>query len=112
MMAVPPIKKLLLASALVLLPGSATGADSPPAKYIDQGACPFECCVYRAWNTKRDTVVYAQPNKNAKVVGLLKAGATVEAFTGEVHSNRVRFVVKRAHAEYQPGDNLWVYTYL
>ena len=108
---VPLIKKLLLASSLVLLPVTAI-ADSPPAKYIDQGACPFECCVYRVWKTKRDTVVYAQPNKNEKVVGLLKAGATVEAFTGEVHSSPVRFVVKKAHAEYKPGDFLWVYTYL
>ena len=112
MMAVSSVKKLLLASVLVLLPGTATPADSPPAKYVDSGACPFECCIYRTWNTKRDTVAYAQPNKNAKVVGLLKAGATVEAFTGEVHSIPVRFVVKKVHAAYKPGDILWVYTYL
>jgi hypothetical protein len=106
------MKKLLFAIAVVLLPGAATRADSPPPKYIDKGACPFECCVYRAWNTKADIVAYAKPAKNAKVVGLLKAGATVEAIIGEVHSSPVRLVVKKPHAEYKPGDVLWVYTYL
>lgn len=82
------------------------------AKERDGCACPFECCTYRAWNTKADTVAYAKPDANAKVVGLLKAGGTVEAITGEVHATPVRFVVKKAHAEYKPGDVLWVYTYL
>jgi hypothetical protein len=36
----------------------------------------------------------------------------VEAITGEVHATPVRFVVKKPHAEYKPGDVLWVYTYL
>ncbi len=85
--------RLLVAIALALLPAVATGADSPPAKYIDKGACPFECCTYRAWHTKADTVAYTQPDKKAKVVGLLKVNAIVEAITGEVHSTPVRFVV-------------------
>jgi hypothetical protein len=106
------MKKLLSAIAVALLPAVATGADSPPAKYVDKGACPFECCTYRAWHMNADTVAYAGPDENAKVVGHLKAGATVEAITGEVHSTPVRFVVKKPHAEYKPGDVLWVYTYL
>lgn len=93
------------------LPG-ATRADSPPPRYIDRGACPFECCAYRAWNTRADTVAYAGPDKKAGVVGLLKAGGTVETITGEVHSTPVRFAVKKPHAEYKPGGVLWVYTYL
>jgi hypothetical protein len=106
------MKRLLGAIAVALLPVVATGADSPPAKHIDKGTCPFECCTYRTWHTKVDTVAYAQPHKNAKVVGLLKVDAMVEAITGEVHSSPVRFVVKKLHAEYRPGDVLWVYTYL
>jgi hypothetical protein len=92
------MKKLLPAIAVTLLPGITLGADSPPAKYIDKGACPFECCIYRAWHAKVDTVIYSRPNKNAKVVGMLKAGAIVEAITGEVHTSPVRFVIKKAHA--------------
>ena len=106
------LKILLVAVVAALLPGVATSADSPPAMYIDKGACPFECCTYRAWNATADTVVHAKPDKNAQVVGLVKAGAIVEAITGEVHSRPVAFVVKKPHAEYTPGDVLWVYTYL
>jgi hypothetical protein len=104
--------RLVVAIVVALLPGMARGADSHPAAYIDQGACPFECCTYRAWHTKAETVAYAQPDQNAKVVGLLKVGAIVEAITGEVHSIPARFVVMKPHAEYKPGDILWVYTYL
>lgn len=106
------MKKLLFAIVVASLPGVATGADSPPASYIDEGACPFECCTYRAWTTETDTPVYAAPDEKAKVVGRLKAGETVAAITGEVHSSPVRFVVRRPHAGYKRGDVLWVYTYL
>lgn len=106
------MKKLLFAVLMVLLPSVAPTADLPPAEYIDKGACPFECCVYRDWTVESDTVAYAVPDKSAKVIGLLKAGAIVQAITGEVHSIPTRFVVNRPHAAYKPGDVLWVYTYL
>ena len=105
------MKKFLFVTAVILLPYVATSADLPPAKYIEKDACPFECCTYGVWNTIADTVAYAAPNKNAKVVGFLKASDIVEAITGEVHSSPVRFVVKKPHAKYKPGDVLWVYTY-
>lgn len=106
------MKRLWLALALILLPTVVTGGDSPPARYIDKGACPFECCIYRAWNAKKDTIFHAHPDKASKVIGIVEMGTTVEAITGEVHSSPVRFVVKKPHAEYTPGDILWVYTYL
>jgi hypothetical protein len=104
--------RLLAAIAVALWPAVAPGADSPPAKYIDKGACPFECCIYRAWHTNADTVAYAQPDNGAQVVGVLKVGAIVEAITGEVHSSPVRFVVKKPHGDYKAGDALWVYAYV
>ena len=106
------MKAVLLPVAVALLTAAAAGAGSPPPEYIDKGACPFECCVYRTWDTKTDTVVYAQPERNARIVGLLKAGAAVEAITGEVHAKPARFLVKRRHGEHKPGEVLWVYTYL
>ena len=106
------MNRLLLAITFALLPAIATCADSPLRKYIDQGACPFECCVYRTWNTESDTIVYAKPDMNSKVVGHLKRGTAVEAITGEVHSSPVRFIINKPHDPYEPGDVLWVYTYL
>jgi hypothetical protein len=106
------MKALLTAMAVALLPAVVAGADSPPARYIDAGACPFECCTYRAWKTEVDTVAYARPDTSAKVVAVLKAGATVDAITGEVHTSPVRFIVRKPHGHLEPGDVLWVYTYL
>ena len=106
------VKKLVLAIAVVLLAATDLRGDSPPSTYVDKGACPFECCVYRAWNVTADTVAYARPDTKASRVGLLRAGKMVEAITGEVHVTPGRFVVKKRHAEYKPGDILWVYTYL
>src|SRR5215510_9222039 len=106
------MKTLLFIIAVPLWPAAPTRVESPPPTYIVKDVCPFECCVYRAWHTKTDTVAYAKPDQNTKVVGLIKAGATVEALTGEVHSRPVRFVVKKPHAAYKPGDVLWVYTYV
>ena len=106
------MRTLMVAVVVALSPGIATSADSPPARYIDKGACPSECCTYGAGTAKADTVIRATPDRSAKVVGLLKAGASVDAITGEVHTSPARFVVNRPHAAYKPGDVLWVYTYL
>jgi hypothetical protein len=100
------------AFAVLMLAAVAGAADAPPVTFIDQGACPFECCVYRTWQTRADTVAYARPDRGAPVVGRLKAGAPVEAVTGEVHSRRVRFVVKKPHGEFKVGESFWVYNYL
>lgn len=106
------MKQALLLIVLVLSSAAAADADSSPREFIDRGACPFECCVYRTWTTRKDTVIYGQPDRNARMIGRVKAGAAVEAITGEVHTKPGRFVVRRRHAEYKPGDVLWVYTYL
>lgn len=108
----------VLTLALALSSGAATGVASAssiapaPFIHVEKGACPSECCVYRAWVTAAETPVYAQPDRSARVVGVLKAGVTVDATTGEVHSRAARFVVTKPHDPYRPGDVLWVYTYL
>lgn len=109
----------VLAFALILASGAASGAPpapslapAAPSVHVEKGACPFECCVYRAWVTTAETTVYARPDRSSRVVGVLRAGATVNATTGEVHSRAARFIVTRPHGPYGPGDVLWVYTYL
>src|SRR5207253_7980679 len=84
----------------------------PPAFYVDKGACPFECCVYRKWKTLKTTSAFALPNARSKSVGKFAAGSNVVAVTGEVHSVPGRFVVRKRHGKYNPVDILWTYTYL
>jgi hypothetical protein len=84
---------------------------SPPAVYVDQGACPFECCTYRKWKTEKTTIAYALPSKSSKRVGTFKAGSNVRGLTGEVRTTVPgRFVILKKHGQYKPGDVLWVYT--
>lgn len=82
-----------------------------PSVYIDKGACPFECCVYRTWEVKKDTVLYAKPDKKSRIIGKCKRGSNVTAITGEVHTKAGKFKVKKKFETYKPGDIIWVYTY-
>lgn len=109
------MKKLLvlLATIFLLLVSYEVYAQSKaPSFYIDKGACPFEGCVYRRWKALRTTVAYALPNLSSKIIGKFIAGSDVIALTGEVQSVPGRFVVKKRHGKYKPGDILWTYTYL
>ena len=58
--------------------------DSPPTPYYDYGACPFECCTYRSWTAKADTVIRKDHSDSSPVVGSIKVGETVEGLTGVV----------------------------
>jgi hypothetical protein len=98
--------------ALLLFIASAACADDHPAFYIDVGACPFECCVYRSWRTEKTTTIYAEPKAGSSVVGVAEKGAVVDARTGEVHTRPGKLVVRRDVAHLRKGDILWVYTYL
>ena len=82
-----------------------------PATYVDKGACPFECCMYRRWKTLKNTTAYASPDKRSKRVGTFKKGTTVRGLTGEVRTlTPGKFVVRRDHDKYHYEDVLWVYT--
>lgn len=103
----------VLVTFLILTPGGSFPSETAaPTALIDKGACPFECCAYRIWKAEENTTAYAGPDRNSKIIGTFKAGTTVEGLTGEVHVQPARFMVKKRHADYQPGDVLWVYTYL
>ena len=82
-----------------------------PATYLDKGACPFECCTYRRWNTLKDTVAYALPDKRSKRMGTFKKGTWVRGLTGEVRTlTPGKFVVTKPHEKYRPGNILWTYS--
>lgn len=84
----------------------------PPAIYVDKGACPGEGCGYGDnWKVKKDTALLAEPDDRSKKVGNCNKGSEVLAETGEVHTKRGEFKVKKEHGQFKPGDTLWVYTY-
>jgi hypothetical protein len=110
------IAALFVGVAFILLSAAETAHPqtykAPPKFFIDKGACPFECCKYRAWKTKKTTIAYSRPDARSQQVGKFIAGSEVVAVTGEVHVAPGRFVFKQAVGNYKPGDILWVYTYL
>jgi hypothetical protein len=101
---------LVIITSLTLLGSAVYPQSTPPAIYIDKGACPFECCAYRKWKVEKTTIAYARPDKRSKVIGKFKAGSTAVGLTGEVRTIPGKYVVFKAHGAYKPGDTLWVYT--
>lgn len=101
-----------LCVALLFFTTSAAYADDHPIFYIDKGACPFECCTYRDWDTEETTKLYIEPNANSSVVGVTEKGDKIKAKTGEVHTQPGKLIVKRDVTPFRKGDILWVYTYL
>jgi hypothetical protein len=56
----------------------------PPRDYEDRGACPFECCTYRDWTVKADTVFYRTRSAKARAAYRAKKGERVKGLTGVV----------------------------
>ncbi len=72
-----------MASSLLWFPGEASSNDNfpaPPAVYVDKGACPGECCVFRRWRVLKDATLLDKPN-GTRVVAALKKGEWVKVRT-------------------------------
>jgi hypothetical protein len=59
-------------------------ANALPVPFESEGACPFECCVYRTWTVRRDTDVRTSRDQSAAVAFTVRQGEKVEALTGLV----------------------------
>jgi hypothetical protein len=55
-----------------------------PVPFESEGACPFECCVYRTWSVERPTDVRTARDTGAPTLFTVQPGDTVEALTGVV----------------------------
>ena len=71
------------------------------------------------WRSDTTLVLHAAPDSGSRVVGVLAAGDTVDVPTGFVRTVPTPVAVKRPGGItsrgdylYQPGETLWVYTYL
>jgi len=106
---------------LLFLAGSLVAAQDikPSLPYLDNGACPFECCTYRRWTVEKDTVIYKQRSTTSGVAFQVKKGEQVTGVTGVViTANPGRVVVKKAQTigqdrkvRVKPGDILYVLHY-
>ena len=77
-------RSCLFIASFFLLPPPCHAAGHPKLPYVDQGACPFECCTYRDWNTTRAVEIHIEPARKARRAFEIPAGETVHALTGMV----------------------------
>jgi hypothetical protein len=108
---------------------------APPVPFVDEGACPFECCTYRDWTATAPVAVYDNwkwqslyPSSPHKTLFSVAKGEIVTALTAVVittRPGRVRFTgaitarnfprqFPRMPAEdivFTPDDTLYLLTY-
>jgi len=53
--------------------------------YVQEGACPFECCEYGLWEVLKKDTVYSLPDSTSPSVGLIQPGEKLQAETGNVY---------------------------
>ena len=60
----------------------------PTLPFVDKGACPGECCVYRDWTALRPIRVHRLMSLRAPTVFTIRRGEHVTALTGTVVTTR------------------------
>ncbi|HUQ19971.1 MAG TPA: hypothetical protein VM099_10200 [Gemmatimonadaceae bacterium] len=92
----------------------------PPEPFVDNGACPFEGCVYRDWIATEVVSARVARRENARVAFTVKKGERVRALSGVVittKAGRVEFLKAmdiqsnsgKIHIE--PNETLFLLTY-
>lgn len=118
----PPVLKVaLLALSLIWTAARASQeTDAPPVPYEDEGACPFEGCVYRQWQANDTVEVHAERRLDSPVLFRLAKGEKVQALTGVVvtiKAGRVqydkpqRLNTSSGPIDIRPGQTLFLLTY-
>jgi hypothetical protein len=93
-----------------MLPGG------PSFPYEDWGACPMECCTYREWDAKKETVIRADRYDTAPAAFTVKPGEWVTGLTGVVIVTSpgrgvVTTPMKLGNRQAKPGDVVEYLTY-
>jgi hypothetical protein len=122
------MSKALLAVALLcctLTAGAVTAAQEsrrlrPPRMYTEFGACPSECCMFRRWGVRADTVLYKGRSTRSPVAARARKGERVTGLTGVVVTVKPGIVrVKKEmtlgldgrKVKARPGDVLYLLYY-
>lgn len=83
----------------------------PPSIYVDEGACPFECCTYRKWIVEEQTRLFELKDAASLVVATLRPFEVVNARTGVVLTRPGTLKVMRDHERFKKGEVVYVLTY-
>lgn len=83
----------------------------PPRVYVDEGACPFECCVYRKWTVEETTTLFAEKDHASRVIATLHPFQVVQARTGVVYTRPAKLTVLWDHGPFRKGKVVYVLTY-
>jgi len=82
--------------------------DLPPPIFVDHGACPFQCCKYREWQTTNPVKLVEKP-ESKKVIVTIPADRKVRGLTGEVISEPLPVKVNAALPQAQIAVGETVY---
>lgn len=83
----------------------------PPRVYVDEGACPFECCVYRKWTVEETTTLFAEKDHASRVIATLYPFQVVQGRTGVVYTRPARLEVLWDYGPFRKGEVVYVLTY-
>lgn len=83
----------------------------PPRVYVDEGACPFECCVYRQWIVEQTTTLFAEKDRTSRMIATLQPFEVVKARTGVVYTRPAKLEVVWDHGPFRKGEVVYVLTY-
>jgi hypothetical protein len=104
-----------LLTLLVVSVFSMAARAQPRMPFVDKGACPFECCSYRQWTVKKETVVRSAMRDGAPVSFRVKRGERVRGLTGAVVITRpgiaeVLKPVDEGDVKLAVGDRIYLLT--
>ncbi len=104
--------------AISLMLGYGVFAQTPKMPFTDVGACPFECCTYREWTVKRETVIYKEMRGGSPIAYRVKKSDKVMGLTGVVittRAGRVKalkdFTFAHTKVRVKAGDIFYTLTY-
>lgn len=87
-------------------------AQVPKVPYKDVGACPFECCIYRQWTAKKETILYKQMSEKSPIAFRVKRREKVTGVTGVVITNKAGtvkvlndYTAKELSTDYTKAEN-------
>jgi len=106
------MNKSFLLFLVLIAPSSQSENLDAPNDYIDEGACPFECCIYREWSVKSDTQLFIEKDINSEIVVVVKSGSKIKALTGDVHVTPLKITVNIDYEIHRAGETIWLLNYL